>query len=286
MSRRKGATAALWPIMFQHPSTASAGLGSCAFSTRLIASIAGANAMSSTGRSRVSRRKAGRQQHPVLLAQRQVEPVGQPQHHVARRRRAAAFDEAQMALRDVGLEREVELAHAAAAAPFADEVADRRVPCVHAARNRPSGRRDPLPREVIASVHLSTSMIPGNPVTTAGATERDHSCPSPSPPISATSSSSTASSRAPPVSSWSPARPCSAPLLALPEHAPVLGGHRAPAVVRGARRLRPAPVAAALRAARHRHHQRAVGDRQLRHHGRRAGAAEPARHAVRRRRRR
>ena len=46
------------------------------------------------------------------------------QQHLTRRLRAAAFDEAQVPGGDLGVDREVELAHAAAPAPFAQMIAD------------------------------------------------------------------------------------------------------------------------------------------------------------------
>src|SRR5262249_25052977 len=66
------------------------------------------------------RRKARREQQGVLLAQRHVERRGEPQDHVAAGRRAAQFEKAEMPLRDVGAEREVELGEAAALAPTAE----------------------------------------------------------------------------------------------------------------------------------------------------------------------
>ena len=74
---------------------------------------------------RKHRRVAGRDQQHVALAQRHVELLGEPQHHLARGLRAPGFEEAQMLGGDLGLEREIELAQAAALAPFAQVIADR-----------------------------------------------------------------------------------------------------------------------------------------------------------------
>ena len=73
---------------------------------------------------RKRRRKTGRDQQHVALAQRHVEPLGELQHHVARRRRAAGFDKAEMARRDLGVAGEIELAEMAALPPFAQMIAD------------------------------------------------------------------------------------------------------------------------------------------------------------------
>ncbi len=67
------------------------------------------------------RRKAGRDQQRVLLAQRHVEGGGKPHHHVAARRRPAQFHEAEMALRDRHAPGEIELRQAAAPAPLAQD---------------------------------------------------------------------------------------------------------------------------------------------------------------------
>ena len=65
----------------------------------------------------------GDQQH-VALAQGDIELLGQVEHHLARGLRASGLEEAQVLGRDLGLEREVELAHAPPLAPFAQQVAD------------------------------------------------------------------------------------------------------------------------------------------------------------------
>ena len=72
----------------------------------------------------VDRRVAGGEQQPVALAQRHLELVGEVQDHLGARLGAAGLDEAEVAGRDAGLEREVELAEAAALAPVAEQVAD------------------------------------------------------------------------------------------------------------------------------------------------------------------
>ena len=73
---------------------------------------------------RKRRRKSGRDQQHVAFAQGHLQPLGQLQHHVARRRGAAGFDEAQMARRDLGIAGEIELAQMAALPPFAQVIAD------------------------------------------------------------------------------------------------------------------------------------------------------------------
>ena len=71
------------------------------------------------------RRKAGRDQERILLAERHVQPLGEAQHHFPARPRAAGLDEAEMPRRDLGLEGEIELAHAPPLAPAAQVMADR-----------------------------------------------------------------------------------------------------------------------------------------------------------------
>jgi hypothetical protein len=73
---------------------------------------------------REHRREAGRQQHRVALAQRQLEMVAEVEQHVAAGRGPAGLDEAQVPGRDLGVEREVELAHAALQAPFAQPLSN------------------------------------------------------------------------------------------------------------------------------------------------------------------
>ncbi len=73
---------------------------------------------------RKRRRKTRRHQQHVALAQRHVEPLRQPQHHVARRRGAAGFDKAEMTRGNLGLAGEIELAEMAALPPFTQVVAD------------------------------------------------------------------------------------------------------------------------------------------------------------------
>ena len=73
----------------------------------------------------VDRRVAGGEQEPVALAQRHLELVGEVEDHLGARLRAAGLDEAEVAGGDAGLEREVELAEAAALAPVAQQGAER-----------------------------------------------------------------------------------------------------------------------------------------------------------------
>ncbi len=78
----------------------------------------------------IDRREARREQKRVALAQRYAERLRQQQHHVAARLRAAAFDETQMLLGDLGVEREIELGEPAQLPPVADQGADGGVECV------------------------------------------------------------------------------------------------------------------------------------------------------------
>ena len=75
---------------------------------------------------RVGGRVAGREQQRVALAQRHLELLGQVQHQLAAGLRAAGLDEAEVARRDAGLERQVELAEPAPLAPVAQQRAERR----------------------------------------------------------------------------------------------------------------------------------------------------------------
>jgi hypothetical protein len=74
---------------------------------------------------RVHGRVARGKQQPVALAQRDVQALGEVQDHLLARPRAPGLDEAQVARRDAGLQREVELAEAALRAPRAEQGADR-----------------------------------------------------------------------------------------------------------------------------------------------------------------
>jgi hypothetical protein len=69
-------------------------------------------------------RVAGCEQELVALAKRQLELLAEMQHHFAARLRAARLDEAEMACRDVGLERELELAQPASGAPLAQQLTE------------------------------------------------------------------------------------------------------------------------------------------------------------------
>ena len=68
--------------------------------------------------------KTARLQQRVAVAQGQTERGRQLQQDVAAARGLAGFDIAQMLDRDAGLERQIGLAHGAAVAPAAQEVAD------------------------------------------------------------------------------------------------------------------------------------------------------------------
>ena len=60
--------------------------------------------------------------------------LGQAQHHVARRLRAPGLEEAQMARGNFGVRRDIELAHAAALTPFAQQSANGRNGTDHAGK--------------------------------------------------------------------------------------------------------------------------------------------------------
>ena len=124
MPSSSGITMRLAATRFQCRSIASAGFGSCAFSTRSIAARAGVSARIVERALRKRRRKArGHQQH-VAFAQRHLQPLGEPQHHVARRRGAAGLDEAEMPRRNLGVAGEIELAEMAALPPLPQVIAD------------------------------------------------------------------------------------------------------------------------------------------------------------------
>ena len=88
---------------------------------------------------RKHRRVTGRDQQHVAFAQRHIEPLGEPQHHVARGLRTPGFEKAQMLGRNLCIEREIELAEAAALAPLAQVIADGT--CFHAGKIVQGARR-------------------------------------------------------------------------------------------------------------------------------------------------
>jgi hypothetical protein len=65
------------------------------------------------------RRIAGSQQQLVAFTQRHVEVLGKVQHHVGTRPRAAGLDKAEVARRDAGGKRELELTQPAMFSPVA-----------------------------------------------------------------------------------------------------------------------------------------------------------------------
>jgi len=92
------------------------------------------------------RRIACRYQNDIALAQRNIELLGQVQQHLARGLRAAALEETEMPGRDLGLACELELTHAALAAPFAQVVAGGLAAGGHEGKSSPGGSLNPLPR--------------------------------------------------------------------------------------------------------------------------------------------
>src|SRR3546814_9006327 len=69
---------------------------------------------------------AAREQQRVARAVRHLEAIGYALQHRRARLRTARFDEAQVACRDLAVEREVHLAHPAPDAPFAELFAEGR----------------------------------------------------------------------------------------------------------------------------------------------------------------
>ena len=84
-------------------------------------------------------RVAGREQHPVALAQRHLEPLGEVQHHRRARPRAPRLDEREVPRRHVRVERELELREPAPLPPVAQQRPDLHLRCAHAAE-RSDGR--------------------------------------------------------------------------------------------------------------------------------------------------
>ena len=76
------------------------------------------------GRFAVYRRVTGCQQQAVSLPERDLEVLGEVDHQLAAGTGSPGLDEAQVPRRNVGLDREIELAQAAALPPVAEKVAD------------------------------------------------------------------------------------------------------------------------------------------------------------------
>jgi hypothetical protein len=66
-------------------------------------------------------RKSGGDEERVLIAKRDAERAAEPENHLAARLGAARFEEAHVSRRDIGREREIELAEPATASPILDE---------------------------------------------------------------------------------------------------------------------------------------------------------------------
>jgi hypothetical protein len=64
-------------------------------------------------------------QQAVAFAERHLERFGEDKQRLPARLRASGFDEAHMAARESGAQREIELAHAARGAPLAQEAPER-----------------------------------------------------------------------------------------------------------------------------------------------------------------
>ena len=126
-------------------STAMAGFGSWPLSTSRTASTGGCKRRIVELALAIAWRETGGEQQVVAFPERYFELVGEVKHHVARRFGAAAFQKAQMALRDFGLAGEVELAHAPPDAPFAQQRTGRIFGHQHASDDRRSGKSHLLP---------------------------------------------------------------------------------------------------------------------------------------------
>ena len=109
---------------FHRRSTRIAGYGSCPASTRSIA-VRTALHLRRVEIGRVVRRRVTRgDEQRVAGPQRDVEVVGEVEHHLPARARSAGLDEAQVTRRDPRLRGEVELAQPTAGAPLAQQRAD------------------------------------------------------------------------------------------------------------------------------------------------------------------
>jgi hypothetical protein len=71
------------------------------------------------------RREASSDEQRIALAQRHVEQLREMQHHFAAGVRAAGFQKTQVLRRNLRFDCEVQLAHAPALPPFAQQIADR-----------------------------------------------------------------------------------------------------------------------------------------------------------------
>ena len=79
------------------------------------------------------RRIARRLQQHIAVTQRNIELLGQMEHHVAARLRPPGFQKAEVARGDFGLGCEVELAQVPALPPLAQQVAHRSDQTIHGA---------------------------------------------------------------------------------------------------------------------------------------------------------
>ena len=157
--RAAASTMRLAETRFQCRSIASAGLGSCALSTRSIAARADFSAGSSSERCGNAGAYPAATSNTLRSRKGTSQPLRQLQHHLARRRRAAGLHEAQMTRGNLGVAGEIELAEMAALPPFAQVIADmgglgsfgscRGGVCVHGGKPTMRNRQLPLPRDVI-----------------------------------------------------------------------------------------------------------------------------------------
>ena len=120
----------------------------------------------------MGRREAAGQQHPVLLPQRDVEVVAEPQDHPARRLGPPGLDIAEVPGRDVRPVREVELRQVPALPPLAQQLTDLpgasdMPPTVAAAQVHPD-----MTSDVIDAAHARRGLI--DPTTNREEHHHDH----------------------------------------------------------------------------------------------------------------
>ena len=124
MSRSRCGSAEFDSTTFQCRSTAEAGYGLCAVSTRSMALLAASSSVSA--RSGKAGAKPAREEQHVLLAQRDLQIFGQPRDHFTAGLRLAGFKAGQVSCRARRV-REVDLRHAPPLAATPQEDAERQL---------------------------------------------------------------------------------------------------------------------------------------------------------------
>ena len=81
--------------------------------------------LSVVGQLQIRRREAAREQQPIALGDRQIEVLREVDEQLTARAGAAGLDEAQVLGRDMGVQRELELAQAALRPPEAEQLTRR-----------------------------------------------------------------------------------------------------------------------------------------------------------------